>query len=112
MRFKQFRPVDKPPHGQPVVAGWKTMPRAAYILSPGNAKTYETGDWRSFRPIWSEEKCIQCLRCWVFCPDDSILVRDAKVVGIDYTHCKGCGICANECPSKVHAIEMKSEAEV
>ena len=29
---------------------------------------------------------------------------------IDYVYCKGCGICAAECPTK--KIEMKREAEV
>lgn len=112
MKFRQLRPKDKPFRDQSVVAGWKSTPRGAVILSPGNAKEYLTGDWRSFRPIWSEEKCISCMRCWVLCPDDSILVENGKVIGIDYDHCKGCGICARECPPKVCAIEMKSEAEV
>ncbi|MGC8974292.1 MAG: 4Fe-4S binding protein, partial [Thermoproteus sp.] len=29
-------------------------------------------------------------------------------IKIDYTYCKGCGICAHECPTK--AIEMVPEA--
>jgi pyruvate ferredoxin oxidoreductase delta subunit len=45
--------------------------------------------------------------CWVFCPDSSILVKEEKMVGIDYDHCKGCGICAHECPTG--ALEMKPE---
>jgi Pyruvate/2-oxoacid:ferredoxin oxidoreductase delta subunit len=36
----------------------------------------------------------------VSCPDSSILVEAGKVVGIDDKHCKGCGICAKECPTK------------
>jgi len=31
------------------------------------------------------------------------------VIGIDYEHCKGCGICARECPRK--AVSMVEEAE-
>ena len=45
------------------------------------------------------------------CPDSAILVEDAKVVGIDLEHCKGCGICAAECPPKVKAIKMVLERE-
>ena len=45
------------------------------------------------------------------CLDNSILAKDEKIIGIDYDHCKGCGICAHECPEKAHAIEMKLEAE-
>jgi len=54
------------------------------------------------------EKCIQCLLCWVFCPDGAIVTEDRKVKGIDLVHCKGCGICACECPQK--AITMIEEA--
>jgi pyruvate ferredoxin oxidoreductase delta subunit len=91
--------------------GWNEIPRGAVILEPGNAHHYQTGDWRSFRPIWLKDRCIQCLRCWVMCPDSSIMTEDGKVTGIDYSHCKGCGICANECPAKVDAIKMVKEDE-
>ena len=91
--------------------GWKDIPRGGMILEAGNAEKYETGSWRSMRPIRDDEKCIHCLRCWIFCPDSAIIVEDRKVVGIDLDHCKGCGICAHECPSKVNAIEMVMEIE-
>ena len=91
--------------------GWKDIPRGGLILEAGNAVEYETGSWRNMRPIRDEEKCIDCLRCWIFCPDSAILVEDRKVVGIDLDHCKGCGICAYECPPKVNAIEMVLEIE-
>jgi pyruvate ferredoxin oxidoreductase delta subunit len=42
--------------------------------------------------------------CWVFCPDGAIQIENGKVVGIDLDHCKGCGICAEECPRK--AVSM------
>jgi len=45
--------------------------------------------------------------CWVFCPDGAIQIEDGKVVGIDLAHCKGCGICAEECPRK--AVSMVEE---
>ncbi len=92
-------------------AGWRDVPAGGRILTPGNAAEYETGDWRTFRPIWHPDRCIQCLLCWVFCPDAAIEVRDGKVVGVDYKHCKGCGICATECPDKAHALEMAREDE-
>lgn len=89
--------------------GWKDVPKGGLILDAGNAMEYETGDWRTYRPVWDEEKCIHCMICWVFCPDSSIKVEDGKMVGIDYKHCKGCGICSFECPRK--AIEMVLETE-
>ncbi len=37
------------------------------------------------------------------------MVEDSKVLGVDLKHCKGCGICATECPRK--AIIMVEEAK-
>ncbi|MCX6574737.1 MAG: 4Fe-4S binding protein, partial [Candidatus Aminicenantes bacterium] len=34
-----------------------------------------------------------------FCPEPAIEVVDEWPV-VDYDYCKGCGICAEECPSK------------
>jgi NADPH-dependent glutamate synthase beta subunit-like oxidoreductase len=43
--------------------------------------------------------CTQCDNCLVFCPDAAIR-RNPATGGyeIDMAHCKGCGICAAECP--------------
>jgi pyruvate ferredoxin oxidoreductase delta subunit len=89
--------------------GWKEIPKGGLILEAGSAEQYDTGSWRSQRPVRDEQKCTHCMICWVYCPDSSILVEDGKMVGFDYKHCKGCGICATECPTK--AIEMRDENE-
>ena len=90
---------------------WKEMPIGGMIVEAGNSDEYLTGAWRTYRPVHVEDRCIHCLRCWILCPDSAILVKDGKMVGFDYDHCKGCGICARECPPKCHAIEMKLESE-
>ena len=90
--------------------GWKELPQCDY-LAAGSAEEFETGDWRSERPIWIPENCIQCLFCWVYCPDSSVEVKDGKMTGFDYKHCKGCGICAKECPGKKGAKAIKMEPE-
>ena len=87
--------------------GWKDIPIGGLITDAGNSFRYKTGDWRSERPFVDKAKCINCLQCWVYCPDGSVLVENEKMAGYDYDHCKGCGICAHICPVK--AIEMVSE---
>ena len=90
--------------------GWKEIPIGGLILDAGNSEEYETGSWRSSRPIIDMERCSHCMFCWLFCPEGAIQVEDEKVVGIDLDHCKGCGICAHECPRK--AITVVDEASV
>lgn len=84
---------------------WKELP-IGDLLEAGTAEKFETGDWRTEKPIFHSDRCIQCYLCWINCPDSAIIIKDGKVTGINYKHCKGCGICAKECPPKAHAIEM------
>ena len=63
---------------------WKELPHAGTILEAGNANEYKTGSWRSLKPRWIEENCIQCLFCWIYCPDSAVLVKDEKMIGYDY----------------------------
>ncbi|MBE0478243.1 4Fe-4S binding protein [Candidatus Aerophobetes bacterium] len=88
---------------------WKEIPIGGLILEAGNAEKYLTGSWRTFRPVLNKEKCTNCLLCWIYCPDSSVIVEEEKTKGFLYSHCKGCGICANVCP--FDAIEMIEEAK-
>jgi len=90
----------------PEKPGWRQMTRAAVITTPGSAREFHTGDWRTKRPILQESKCTNCLFCWIWCPEPAI-VRGPKKISFDYDYCKGCGICAVECPVK--AITMVQE---
>lgn len=80
---------------------WKSeeFPIAAIIPAGGNSHDYIVGGWRSERPFHDAEACTQCMLCWIYCPDSSVVLEEGKVVGFDYDHCKGCGICAAECPT-------------
>ncbi|MGD2142677.1 MAG: 4Fe-4S binding protein [Candidatus Bathyarchaeota archaeon] len=62
---------------------------------------------RSFRPEVDMVKCIKCGLCQIYCPEGTVLLREDEEVVFDYRYCKGCGVCANECP--VNAIGMERE---
>lgn len=55
------------------------------------------------RRCFSCGECMSCDNCWTLCPDNSVLKARGSADGnwnylFDYDHCKGCGICARECP--------------
>ena len=48
--------------------------------------------------------CNLCDNCYIFCPDVAIRKENGNNV-IDYDHCKGCGICVEECPRDAMIME-------
>ena len=85
--------------------GWKTLPKGAVPYK--STRDYETGDWGVATPKIDQKKCTKCTLCHFFCPEGAIKVREDGYTEVDYRYCKGCGICANECPVK--CIEMVSK---
>ncbi len=77
------------------------------LSRPADAAMGKTGLWRDFRPTVDSGKCVKCLRCWISCPDACIKRGADDSISVDYEFCKGCGICANECPAS--AITMTRE---
>jgi 2-oxoacid:acceptor oxidoreductase delta subunit (pyruvate/2-ketoisovalerate family) len=53
--------------------------------------------------------CFSCDNCFGVCPDNAVIKLDGgdEPYAFDYDFCKGCGICATECPCG--AIEMVPE---
>lgn len=51
--------------------------------------------------------CLECDNCFGVCPDNAVIKLGAGRYEIDLDFCKGCGLCAAECPSG--AIEMFPE---
>jgi phenylglyoxylate dehydrogenase delta subunit len=66
----------------------------------------QTGDWRALKPVVDRERCVKCATCWLYCPVQCISERPAWF-DVNYDICKGCGICAEECPHR--AIAMVDE---
>ena len=87
---------------------WRTLHAGCTIVKPGNAADFKTGDWRTGKkPVTDLDKCVKCGRCYIFCPDLSYIPRADGKYDWDGNYCKGCGICAVECPAK--AIAMVDE---
>jgi len=84
---------------------WKEIPIGGMITTPGSSMEYHTGAWKAQKPVIDEKKCIQCLICFASCPDNCFSIQDGKRGQPNLNYCKGCGICANVCPTK--AISMK-----
>jgi 2-oxoacid:acceptor oxidoreductase delta subunit (pyruvate/2-ketoisovalerate family) len=78
------------------------------IVRPDDAPRPRTGGWRTgVRPVVDLERCIDCLLCWLYCPDAAVGVDGGAFAGIDLDVCKGCELCAAVCP--VAAIAMEPE---
>ncbi|TAK79837.1 MAG: ferredoxin oxidoreductase [Betaproteobacteria bacterium] len=65
------------------------------------------GDWRTLRPVVDRLKCVKCAVCWLYCPVQCV-VEKPRWFDFNLATCKGCGICAQECPQR--AIAMIEEA--
>jgi 2-oxoacid:acceptor oxidoreductase delta subunit (pyruvate/2-ketoisovalerate family) len=87
---------------------WKEIAPAGVCSKSSTG--FLTGDWKTNMPVRDPAKCTRCLQCVLFCPDGAILWHPEKGdISFDYNYCKGCGICANQCPTS--AITMKLAQE-
>ena len=87
---------------------WFVFPQLASLGQSDMAKLYGLNDLAEateyyHHPVLGPRLAL----CWMYCPDN--VVSKSLEPTIDLEYCKGCGICAEECPVK--AIEMVSEEE-
>jgi Pyruvate/2-oxoacid:ferredoxin oxidoreductase delta subunit len=82
---------------------------------PAETETSQEGTWDRERAMQEAKRCLSCgtcnlcLQCVSYCPDASIRLDGEKdAVAVDLDHCKGCGICAFECPRGVITMEDMS----
>jgi 2-oxoacid:acceptor oxidoreductase delta subunit (pyruvate/2-ketoisovalerate family) len=108
------------------VAGWESMNPAHFERAPRNEDHFHAaGDLAaSFGEVnfgLSEREfrdevqrcmncgvCNRCELCLIFCPDMAIHRRDdGEGFEIDLRYCKGCGLCAAECPRGAMAMSRE-----
>jgi 2-oxoacid:acceptor oxidoreductase delta subunit (pyruvate/2-ketoisovalerate family) len=87
---------------------WRELPVGGRV-SPANVLQPRTGGWRTgVRPEVDLSACVNCLLCWIYCPDSAVTLDGTTFTGFDCTFCKGCEVCAEVCP--VDAISMIEES--
>lgn len=83
--------------------GYKKLPMAGSTPA-GTARFFRTGDWAAKTPKLIVENCTSCYKCYFYCPDSAITMvtgDDGKAhPEFNYFYCKGCGVCAYECPGR------------
>jgi len=86
---------------------WHELPVGGAVVRE-EAPRPQTGGWRTgLKPAVDLSRCVNCLLCWLYCPDSAVLLDGTTFKGFDYRYCKGCEICAEMCP--VDAITMVPE---
>ena len=104
-RLNTWYYTDAPRTHRPVLEAARrtsTFDEVVRSLDPGTA-LYEA------RRCLSCGTCFSCDNCFGMCPDNAVIKTDdpAAPYVIDLDYCKGCGICAAECPAG--AITMEPE---
>ena len=78
---------------------WPELSPGSVIADPGNsAKDYVNCRDAGPKPEFHDEGCVHCFFCWLFCPENAIIVHNNRVTEINYDFCNGCGLCVAECP--------------
>ena len=56
------------------------------------------------RPRPTSRLCVDCLLCWLYCPDSAVRLDGTTFAGFDLDYCKGCELCADVCPTSAIAM--------
>ena len=91
----------------PELTAWSELPVGGEV-DPATAPQPRTGGWRTgVRPSVDLSSCVNCLLCWLYCPDSAVNLDGTTFAGFDLDYCKGCELCAEVCPTD--AISMVEE---
>jgi 2-oxoacid:acceptor oxidoreductase delta subunit (pyruvate/2-ketoisovalerate family) len=83
---------------------------AGGAVRPEEAVQPRTGGWRTgLKPEVDLSSCVNCLLCWLYCPDSAVRLDGTTFIGFDEDFCKGCELCGAVCP--VGAIRMVPDGD-
>lgn len=80
--------------------------QALWMNTDEEMRVSKTDEWRHRHPVINHAKCRRCGWCAIYCITGCIKEENDRFVP-DLNYCKGCGVCANECPAE--AIELIRE---
>jgi NADPH-dependent glutamate synthase beta subunit-like oxidoreductase len=136
LRTQGGRPPQTPPHG---AQGSYTAPAKHELAEFGGLNTWYyadapatvrpqleaarrittfdevTGGLDSSTALFEARRCMSCGNCfgcdncYGVCPDNAIIKLADGEYEVDYDYCKGCGLCATECPCG--SIDMQPEPD-
>jgi 2-oxoacid:acceptor oxidoreductase delta subunit (pyruvate/2-ketoisovalerate family) len=90
------------------LSAWQQLEPGGAIVRADSGRV-RTGGWRTgLKPEADLPRCVDCLLCWLYCPDSAVVLDGTTFAGFDLDVCKGCEICAEMCPTG--AIEMVPDA--
>lgn len=95
------------PHEKRLKTPRISLTRSKRSFREVNKKIREEQAIREVDRCFSCGTCLHCDICLTFCPDVAISKDEFGEYKIDYEHCKGCGICVNECPR--NAMQLVEE---
>jgi 2-oxoacid:acceptor oxidoreductase delta subunit (pyruvate/2-ketoisovalerate family) len=86
------------------LSDWREL-GAGGAISPEGVDQPHTGSWRTgLRPAVDLSRCVNCLLCWLYCPDSAVRLDGTVFAAIDLDFCKGCELCAEICPTDAIAM--------
>jgi 2-oxoacid:acceptor oxidoreductase delta subunit (pyruvate/2-ketoisovalerate family) len=77
-------------------------------IDRATAPRVRTGGWRTAgKPVADLDRCVNCLLCWLYCPDSAVRLEGTTFVGFDEDVCKGCAVCVEVCPADAIRMELE-----
>jgi 2-oxoacid:acceptor oxidoreductase delta subunit (pyruvate/2-ketoisovalerate family) len=95
----------------PELKPWNELQAGGAVVA-ADAVQPRTGGWRTgLKPAVDLDLCVNCLLCWLYCPDSAVVLDGTTFTGFDLDFCKGCEICADRCPTGAIRMEAESDAD-